>query len=99
MFTITILKKIYEQQKKFFYRCFLRTYSTCIVAARINDPVHVRKGTLNCKLYWFPKFFNQIILFLDLKALGTFFKCSLVDSELVVSTNNQDLFIVHCLIP
>ena len=25
-------------------------------------PVNVREGTLNCKLHWYPKFFNHVIV-------------------------------------
>ena len=31
-----------------------------------------REGTLDCKLHWYPKFYNPVILFVGLKALSTF---------------------------
>ena len=43
------------------------------------------KKSENCKLHWFPKFYNQVILFIGLKILVTFW---LVNSKIVES----DLF-------
>ena len=31
-----------------------------------------RKGTMDCKLYWYSKFYNQLILSVDPKTLDTF---------------------------
>ena len=28
-----------------------------------------REGTLDCKFHWYPKFYNLVILFVDLKTL------------------------------
>ena len=31
-----------------------------------------REGTLDCKLHWYPKFYNNVFLIFGFKTLGTF---------------------------
>ena len=44
----------------------------CAKVRQILDIVPGRKGTLDSKLYWYPKFYKLVILLFSLKTLDTF---------------------------
>ncbi len=43
-----------------------------------------RKGTLDLKLHWYPKFYNCVILYVSLDTMGTSTEFLLVGLKLVV---------------
>ena len=60
-----------------------------------------KEGTLNCKLNWHPKFYNNLILFVGSKTLGTFneVRSILVMSKLFNSNliDKRVIFFYHYL--
>ena len=53
----------------------LNIYELCTVHGlwgSVNKGDNYVKLSLDCKLYWFPKFYNHIFLFVGLATLGTF---------------------------
>ncbi len=43
-----------------------------------------KEGTLDCKLHWYPKFYNHTYLLVGLKTLGTFIWSNVVNTDLPV---------------
>ena len=41
-----------------------------------------KKGILDCRLHWYPKFCNLLVLFVDSKTLGNSVELGLVGSNL-----------------
>ncbi len=85
-----LLKDLQESYRIYFQNTLILNMfvSVCTSKSQVKVALQIgRKGTLDCKLHWYPKFYIRV----GSKTLGTFTIFRLVNSKQAVSKVSTDI--------